>query len=107
LKYRYDRQHGRHVAMLSTKLFDALMEEHALGGRERLLLQVAALLHDIGVYVNLRAHHKHSLYLLTSSQIFGLTTWRPRWWPTSRAITAAACRRRATCSTSRSTGRTG
>ena len=73
LKYRYDRQHGRHVAMLSTKLFDALMEEHALGGRERLLLQVAALLHDIGVYVNLRAHHKHSLYLLTASQIFGLT----------------------------------
>src|SRR6187549_2252600 len=41
LKYRYDRQHGRHVATLSTKLFDALMEEHALGGRERLLLQVA------------------------------------------------------------------
>ena len=48
LKYRYDRAHGRHVAMLSTKLFDALVDEHALGGRERLLLQVAALLHDIG-----------------------------------------------------------
>lgn len=73
LKYRYDRAHGRHVAMLSTKLFDALAEEHALGNRERVLLQVAALLHDIGTFVNLRAHHKHSLYLLTSSQIFGLT----------------------------------
>jgi exopolyphosphatase/guanosine-5'-triphosphate,3'-diphosphate pyrophosphatase len=73
LKYRYDRAHGRHVAMLSTKLFDALMDEHALGGRERLILQVAALLHDIGVYVSLRAHHKHSLYLLAASQIFGLT----------------------------------
>ena len=73
LKYRYDRAHGRHVATLSTKLFDSLTDEHALGGRERLLLQVAALLHDIGVFVNLRAHHKHSLYLLASSQIFGLT----------------------------------
>jgi exopolyphosphatase / guanosine-5'-triphosphate,3'-diphosphate pyrophosphatase len=73
VKYRYDRAHGRHVAMLSTKLFDALAAEHSLGGRERLLLQVAALLHDIGVFVSLRAHHKHSQYLLSSSQIFGLT----------------------------------
>ena len=73
VKYRYDRAHGRHVAMLSTKLFDELADEHGLGGRERLLLQVAALLHDIGVFVSLRAHHKHSQYLLASSQIFGLT----------------------------------
>jgi hypothetical protein len=42
LKYA-DRQHGRHVAMLNAKLFDALMEVRP-GGRERLLLQVAALL---------------------------------------------------------------
>lgn len=73
LKYRYDRAHGRHVAALSIKLFDALVDEHGLSGRERLLLQVAAMLHDIGAYVNLRGHHKHSLYLLTASQIFGLS----------------------------------
>lgn len=73
VKYRYDRAHGKHVAMLATKLFDGLIEEHALGGRERLLLQVAALLHDIGVFISLRAHHKHSHYLLSASQIFGLT----------------------------------
>jgi len=34
---------------------------------------VAALLHDIGMYVSLRAHHKHSQYLLASLQIFGLS----------------------------------
>jgi exopolyphosphatase/guanosine-5'-triphosphate,3'-diphosphate pyrophosphatase len=73
VKYRYDRAHGRHVAELSIKLFDALRDEHGLTGRERLLLQVAAMLHDIGGYVNLRGHHKHSLYLLTASQIFGLS----------------------------------
>lgn len=72
-RYRYDHAHGRHVAELSAQLFDALSDEHRLGQRERLLLQVAALLHDIGVYVNLRAHHKHSQYLLQSSQIFGLS----------------------------------
>jgi hypothetical protein len=39
--------------------------EHGLGGRERLLQ--AGLLHDTGVFVSLRAHHKHSH-----------ACWRPR-----------------------------
>jgi exopolyphosphatase / guanosine-5'-triphosphate,3'-diphosphate pyrophosphatase len=34
---------------------------------------VAGLLHDIGIHVNLRAHHKHSQYIIASSQIFGLS----------------------------------
>jgi len=72
-KYRFDRAHGRHVARLATQLFDQLRDEHGLTDRERLLLQVAGLLHDIGTYVNLRGHHKHSQYLLSSSQIFGLS----------------------------------
>jgi exopolyphosphatase/guanosine-5'-triphosphate,3'-diphosphate pyrophosphatase len=72
-KHRFDRAHGRHVAMLATRLFDELRSEHGLAERERLLLQVSALLHDIGIYISLRAHHKHSQYLLAASQIFGLT----------------------------------
>jgi len=72
-RFRFDRAHGRHVAMLATQLFDACRDDHGLSERERLLLQVAALLHDIGVYVSLRAHHKHSQYLLASVQIFGLS----------------------------------
>jgi exopolyphosphatase/guanosine-5'-triphosphate,3'-diphosphate pyrophosphatase len=72
-KYRFDRDHGLHVAKLATRLFDELREEHGLSERDRLLLQVAALLHDVGIYVSLRAHHKHSQYILTASQIFGLS----------------------------------
>jgi exopolyphosphatase/guanosine-5'-triphosphate,3'-diphosphate pyrophosphatase len=72
-KYRFDRAHGHHVAKLSVALFDQLRGEHGLSERDRLLLHVAALVHDIGVYVSLRAHHKHSQYLLGASQIFGLT----------------------------------
>jgi len=72
-RYRFDREHGRQVLELSTKLFEQLREEHGLGDGERLLLQVAALLHDVGVYVSLRAHHKHSQYVLAASQIFGLS----------------------------------
>jgi exopolyphosphatase/guanosine-5'-triphosphate,3'-diphosphate pyrophosphatase len=72
-RYRLDREHGRHVAKLAVRLFDELKEEHGLVDRHRLLLQVAALLHDVGIYVSLRAHHKHSHYILASSQIFGLS----------------------------------
>jgi exopolyphosphatase / guanosine-5'-triphosphate,3'-diphosphate pyrophosphatase len=73
LKYRFDADHGRHVSHLASRLFDELAREHGLGPRERLLLQVAGLLHDIGIYVSLRAHHKHSQYILAASQIFGLS----------------------------------
>jgi exopolyphosphatase/guanosine-5'-triphosphate,3'-diphosphate pyrophosphatase len=72
-KYRYDAPHARNVAHLATRLFDELSSEHGLGSRDRLLLEVAALLHDIGIYVNLKGHHKHSQYILSVSEIFGLS----------------------------------
>ena len=72
-RFRFDRAHGLHVAKLATRLFDELREEHGLSDRERLLLQTASLLHDVGIYVSLRGHHKHSQYLLAASQIFGLS----------------------------------
>jgi exopolyphosphatase/guanosine-5'-triphosphate,3'-diphosphate pyrophosphatase len=73
-KYRYDAAHGRRVAFLATRLFDELGAEHGLSARDRLLLEVAALLHDIGIFVSLRQHHKHSQYLLSVSEIFGLSS---------------------------------
>jgi exopolyphosphatase / guanosine-5'-triphosphate,3'-diphosphate pyrophosphatase len=72
-KYRFDAAHGHAVAHLATRLFDDLRAEHGLSDRDRLLLMVAALLHDVGIHVNRNAHHKHSQYLLVSSDIFGLT----------------------------------
>jgi exopolyphosphatase/guanosine-5'-triphosphate,3'-diphosphate pyrophosphatase len=72
-KYRYDAAHARHVALLATRLFDELRSEHGLGSRDRLLLEVAALLHDIGAFVSLRGHHKHGQYILSVSEIFGLS----------------------------------
>lgn len=71
-KYRYDAEHAEHVAELATRIFDELQDEHRLGRRDRLLLQVACYLHDIGMFVSNRAHHKHSHYLILQSEIFGL-----------------------------------
>jgi exopolyphosphatase/guanosine-5'-triphosphate,3'-diphosphate pyrophosphatase len=36
------------------------------------ILQVAALLHEIGLFVSNRSYHKHSLYLIRNSELFGL-----------------------------------
>jgi exopolyphosphatase / guanosine-5'-triphosphate,3'-diphosphate pyrophosphatase len=72
-KYRWDVAHSRKVAELAVRLFDELRGEHGLGDRERLLLEVAALLHDVGNYIGLRGHHKHTWYILAESEIFGLS----------------------------------
>jgi exopolyphosphatase/guanosine-5'-triphosphate,3'-diphosphate pyrophosphatase len=37
------------------------------------ILTLAALLHDIGTFINNRSHHKHSQYLIENSDIFGLS----------------------------------
>jgi exopolyphosphatase/guanosine-5'-triphosphate,3'-diphosphate pyrophosphatase len=71
-KYAFDRRHAEHVAELSAQLFRALQAEHSLGQRYELLLRIAALLHEIGNYVSDRSHHKHSMYLILNSDLFGL-----------------------------------
>lgn len=71
-KYRAERAHAEHVAELALNLFDALRPLHGLSDRQRFLLHTAALLHEIGGYVSSRSHHKHSMYLILNSDLFGL-----------------------------------
>jgi len=72
-KYHFDEQHGTTVARLSLELFDQTKSLHNLGIEHRLLLEVAALLHDIGTFVHANDHHKHTQYLLLASPVIGLT----------------------------------
>ncbi len=72
VKYQVDLNHARSVADLAVRLFDAFQADHGLAPRQRLLLRIAALLHEVGGFVSNRAHHKHSEYLIANSEIFGL-----------------------------------
>ena len=72
-RFGFNELHGRHVAELSKTLFRALQAEHQLDPRYGVLLYVSALLHDIGHAVSARSHHKHSLYLITHGELFGLS----------------------------------
>jgi len=72
-KFRVDASHAEQLRTLALHLFDQLANEHRLGERHRLLLEVAAILHEVGTFISSRAHHKHSYYLIANSEIIGLT----------------------------------
>ena len=62
-----DVEHFRQVEALALSLFDALKEEHKLGGRERFWLRSAAILHDIGLSKQGGKHHKKSAQIILNS----------------------------------------
>lgn len=72
-RFHFDEMHARSVAEMSRKLFDQLRSQHHLDNRHEVILYVAALLHEIGMQINVRSHHKHSLYIIKYSELFGLS----------------------------------
>lgn len=72
-KFHFDEEHALHVATLCSGLFDQLQAIHRLDSRYRVLLYLAGLLHEIGNVVSTRSHHKHSMYLIMNSELFGLS----------------------------------
>ncbi len=74
LRYKTDRNHATHVAGFAQQLFRELRHLHALDSKYELLLRVAANLHEVGMFVSAREHHKHSMYIILNTEVFGLST---------------------------------
>jgi exopolyphosphatase/guanosine-5'-triphosphate,3'-diphosphate pyrophosphatase len=72
-KYLFEEKHARQVARFSMVLFDQLDGLHGLGGEDRRILLAAALLHEIGCFISFKKHHKHSLYLISQSELPGFS----------------------------------
>ncbi len=72
-KFEFDEPHARQLAKLCKILFQGLRDEHQLDPKYELLLCVAALLHEIGLYIGASGYHKHSMYLIQHSELFGLS----------------------------------
>ncbi len=81
----HDTTHGEHVRHLARALFHQLRDVHGLPDDRGVLLEVAALLHDVGEVVNPRGHHKHSEYMIRWARLPGLDD-------TSREIIALLAR---------------
>jgi exopolyphosphatase/guanosine-5'-triphosphate,3'-diphosphate pyrophosphatase len=69
----FDEQHSLHVARLAKDICKILGNVYNLGDPELRLLEAAAILHDIGYFINYSSHHKHSYHLIRHADLIGFT----------------------------------
>lgn len=80
-----DEAHAQQITHLCANLFDQLQEPLQLPASERILLMLAAWLHEVGTLVNYEKHHHHSYHLIVHGNIHGMT-------PRQREIVAQVAR---------------
>ena len=83
--YRVDLQHALHVRESALLLFSSLKSVHHLPPEYQEWLSAAAMLYEVGDYVNRNGHHRHTYYIISNSEILGYT-------PQQRRIIAAIAR---------------
>jgi exopolyphosphatase/guanosine-5'-triphosphate,3'-diphosphate pyrophosphatase len=64
-------EHGKQVARLALKLFDATALLLGMPPSARELLEYAALLHDVGHAIDHDRHNRHSYYLIKNAELLG------------------------------------
>ena len=72
-KYRCNKMHTELVEEISLTIFDRMRKYHGLGTRERILLQIACILHDCGKFINMNETGINSYHLIRSTEIIGLS----------------------------------
>ena len=71
--YGSDLKHARQVASLAEQLFNQMKGVLGLQDNDLLYLLLAAYLHNIGMFINNRSHHKHTEYIINSLSFFRLS----------------------------------
>jgi exopolyphosphatase / guanosine-5'-triphosphate,3'-diphosphate pyrophosphatase len=83
--YHIDPKHALDVRNSATFLFSSLRSVHTLPPEYGEWLSAAAMLYEVGDYVNRNGHHRHTHYIISNSEILGYT-------PQQRRIIAAIAR---------------
>ncbi len=84
-KYGVDPRQAEPVRLHAVQLFQDLKTVHALPDEYRIWLETAAMLRDIGKFMNFQGYHRHAQYIIANSEMFGFT-------PVQRVITSAIAR---------------
>lgn len=71
-RYLGNKPHTALIEKQSLAIFDATKKIHGLGKRERLLLQLAAILHDCGKYVSMTAPGQCAYDIIMATEILGI-----------------------------------
>ncbi len=77
----FEEPQATHVSLLALELYDQTRDLLSVGGTpppwatplNRELLQYAALLRDVGYFINYTKHHKHSFHLIIHSDLPGFS----------------------------------
>lgn len=72
-KYMVDMDHVENVRNLALQIFDRIKKLHGLGNRERLLLQIATILHSCGSYIDAIRTRECSYRIILSTEIIGIS----------------------------------
>lgn len=72
-RFHADLPFAQHVRELVMELFQGLRRMHGLPSEYEEWLGAAAMLHEIGAYINRNGRHRHTRYLIANSEIFGYT----------------------------------
>ena len=73
-RYSSGKNHLTGTCDLALDIFDSTKKIHGMGKRERLLLQIAVLLHDCGKYISMTDVAEYSYQIIMATEIIGLST---------------------------------
>ncbi len=76
--YRVDLNHALHVRDSALLLFSSLKSVHQLPAEYCEWLSAAAMLYEVGDYLNRNGHHRHTYYIIANSEILGFTPQQRR-----------------------------
>lgn len=72
-RYMSSKKRGETLENIVLTIFDSMKKVHGMGKRERLLLQLAAILHDCGKYISMVNLGECSYNIVMSTEIIGLS----------------------------------
>ena len=72
-RYQCNEEHFTFVEKMACCIFDQMKKLHGLDKRDRLLLQIASILHSCGEFINMSSVADNSYNIILSSEIIGLS----------------------------------
>jgi|LSQX01.1.fsa_nt_gb exopolyphosphatase/guanosine-5'-triphosphate,3'-diphosphate pyrophosphatase len=72
-RYRCDKKHIDNVEENVLAIFDSGRKFHGMGDRERLLLRISAILHEVGKYIHVSNHSSRSYHIINTMELIGLS----------------------------------
>ncbi len=75
-RYGVDLPNAEHVRKLALSLFDQIKSVHHLDKDFREWIGAAAMLYEVGMYINPVGLHRHAYYIISRSELFGFTPFQ-------------------------------